>query len=455
VVVRTERKRPIGDLVLLLASVGAASASVVAIHRYAGQLLAELVKVPLLGGAGSLIVIFFGVLPLALFALDLLRWRSRPSERVGVSYPSVAVVVPAKDEAGLIGDCVRAIDDAAALYPARCTVLVVENGSTDSTYEEAAVAIRRVRNVRGILLRCEAKGKAYALNEGLRHAEEEIVLRIDADTVVTGSVLFGLMRHFRDPAVGGASGMPLPRSQSAWICKMRAIEVYYQVAFKRAGYNAIDAVGVLPGALVAYRKELLVKLNGFAQGINGEDADMTIRVGRLGYRIVSDRSVVAYTEMPSTLAYLREQRMRWARGTYHMLARNFSGIVMLQGIRCVWMLPWSGFVMLRRIMIVPFAAAGFLLIFVHQSPVPLHEVAGAGAILLGVQLVQMLVCMTFLGDPLLIGWIPTYIVFRLLISFFALETLLGLSFVRTRPTLLQTEAHFAMDERAAPLVEAS
>ena len=36
---------------------------------------------------------------------------------------------------------------------------------------------------------------------------------------------------------------------------------------------------------------------------------MTMRVGRLGYRIVSDRSVRAYTEMPSTFAYLREQQL--------------------------------------------------------------------------------------------------------------------------------------------------
>jgi cellulose synthase/poly-beta-1,6-N-acetylglucosamine synthase-like glycosyltransferase len=47
------------------------------------------------------------------------------------------------------------------------------------------------------------------------------VLRIDADTIVTRSVLFGLIRHFRDPSVGGASGMPLPRVQSSWICRMR------------------------------------------------------------------------------------------------------------------------------------------------------------------------------------------------------------------------------------------
>jgi cellulose synthase/poly-beta-1,6-N-acetylglucosamine synthase-like glycosyltransferase len=282
-----------------------------------------------------------------------------------------------------------------------------------------------------VLLKCEPKGKAYALNYGLEHVDEEVVLRIDADTLVTRSVLFGLIRHFGDPGVGGASGMPLPRIQSSWICRMRAIEVYYQVGFKRTGYNAIDAIGVLPGALVAYRRRLLIQLNGFAEGVNGEDADMTVRVGRLGYRIVSDASVRAYTEMPTTFNYLREQRMRWARGTYHMLARNKSGIWMFQGLRCVWMLPWAGFIMFRRLMIVPFAASGVVLVAVTHSELPLREIAAGGAILLGVQLFQMTICMLLIGDPRLIASIPSYVIFRLIVSFFALETLLTLAFEST------------------------
>src|SRR5207244_935664 len=159
------------------------------------------------------------------------------------------------------------------------------------------------------------------------------------------------------------------------------------------------------------------KLNGFAEGVNGEDADMTIRVGRLGYRIVSDASVRAYTEMPSTFAYLREQRMRWARGTYHMLARNKSGIYMLQGLRCVWMLPC--------------AAAGIFLVLLNHSSVPLQEISAGGAIFLGVQLIQMIACMVLLGDTRLIASIPSYLIFRLIVSFYALETLLTLAFTQT------------------------
>jgi cellulose synthase/poly-beta-1,6-N-acetylglucosamine synthase-like glycosyltransferase len=428
VIVRSERKRPHRDIALLCIVVAVAVLAVLVVKRHWGELLILLSKTPLLGGIASTLVVFFGLFPGMLYAVNITR-RCTNRGKHTMLFP-VGILVPARNEEGLIGDCVRAIDEAVADYPEQCTVYVVENGSTDRTLEEARAAIREARHVRGVLLQCESKGKAFALNYGLRHVTEEIVLRIDADTLVTRSVLFGLIRHFGDPSVGGASGMPLPRVQESWICRMRALEVYYQVGFKRAGYNAVDAIGVLPGALVAYRRDLLVKLNGFAEGVNGEDADMTVRVGRLGYRIVSDASVRAYTEMPSTFAYLREQRMRWARGTYHMLARNKSGIYMLQGLRCVWMLPWAGFIMFRRLMMLPFAAAGLFLVLLNHSSVPLQEISAGGAIFLGVQLIQMIACMVLLGDTRLIASIPSYLVFRLIVSFYALETLLTLAFTR-------------------------
>lgn len=427
VVVRAERKRPrLNVLLLALAVITSAAAAWAIIHSW-HKTLGAIARIPLLGGIASAFVIFFGVFPLVLYLLNMARraiWR----RRAGGDLLSVGVIVPARNEAGLIGDCVRAIDRAAVNYPAPCTVYVVENGSSDATYDEARQAIEQLKHVRGIVLRCEPKGKAHALNFGLRHVTEDIVLRIDADTLVTDLVLPGLAQYFADSEVGGASGMPLPRVQSSWICRMRAIEIYYQVGFKRTGYNAVDAIGVLPGALVAYRRDLLIKLNGFAEGVNGEDADMTVRVGRLGYRIVSDPSVRAYTEMPSTFAYLREQRMRWARGTYHMLARNKSGIVMLQGLRCVWILPWAGFIMFRRLMILPFAAAGVVLVILQHSSAALREVAAGGAILLGVQLIQMACCLILIGDPRLVADIPGYLAFRLIVSFFALETLFSLAF---------------------------
>jgi hypothetical protein len=63
--------------------------------------------------------------------------------------------------------------------------------------------------------------------------------------------------------------------------------------------------------------------------------------------------------------------------------------------------------------------------------VPLQEISAGGGIFLGVQLIQMIACMVLLGDTRLIASIPSYLIFRLIVSFYALETLLTLAFTRT------------------------
>lgn len=428
--VSEEVRRWHGGIALAVLGSSASIAGILVAFRYLHRDFAAAERVPVFAGVGSAVLLFFGVVAVFFYLFDRAVASLTPSSGL---LPSVAVIIPAQNEGGVIGDTLAAIDDAAAEYPEAVRVYVVENGSTDDTRAEAEAAVGAMRHATGVVLTSPPRGKAAALNRGIEATNEEIVLRIDADTVVTSSVLFGLMRHFFDPRVGGASGMPLPRSRDSWICRMRAVEVYYQVGFKRSGYNVVDAIGVLPGALVAYRRELLVKLNGFAEGVNGEDADMTVRVGRLGYRIVSDPTVRAYTEMPTTFSHLREQRMRWSRGTYHMLARNKSAIIRLQGLRAVWMLPWAGFIMLRRLMILPFACVAVALVVSTRSSLSLGEVSAGGAILLGFQLLLMAACMGFFREWRLIAEIPSYVVFRLIVSFYALETLLGLSFRPLEP----------------------
>jgi cellulose synthase/poly-beta-1,6-N-acetylglucosamine synthase-like glycosyltransferase len=209
-----------------------------------------------------------------------------------------------------------------------------------------------------------------------------------------------------------------------WIERMRALEVHYGAAFKRSSQGAVDAIPVLPGATVAFRRDILVWLGGFSEGMLGEDSDITVRVGRLGYRIVSDPTINVFSEQPQSFRELREQRMRWSCGLFHMIGRNRSTISHLQGLRGVWTMPWACFVMFRKLMLIPFAVAAVGLILMDHSLFPIKEVTAAGAITLGAQLIEMAVVVTVLGGPSHIVNVPSYIVFRLIVTYFSLETLL-------------------------------
>lgn len=428
--VRIERELPRRWLpvgLLALASLASLASAWALEHWFGGYIHARLEQLPLLGGSGSGVVIFFITLPMALCALGAAAGPLRPPPPRG-RWLSVAFVVPARDEREMIGDCVEAIAAAAAAYPGPVQAIVVENGSSDGTAAAVRAAFARLPDLDAVLLECPALGKSRALNVGLSHAEADVVVRVDADTLVSSDLLLKAMPHFWDPEVGGVGTLPVPRQDRGWIAHMRAIETYYGAAFKRVAQNVADCVTVLPGATVAYRRALLLRLGGFAERVNGEDADITVRVGRLGYRVVADWRIRTFTDVPRNLSQLREQRMRWSRGLYHMVGRNRSAILRRQGLRGVWMLPWASFMMFRKLMLVPFAVAAAAMIAAQPSILPLREVAAAGAIMLGLQLAQMIVVVLFYRRPGLVMVLPSYLVFRLIVTYYALETLLTLVF---------------------------
>ena len=105
------------------------------------------------------------------------RRRRRPLAAGGPP-PSVpvSVVVPARDEEARLAGCLEPLRADPDLHE----LIVVDDESTDAT---AAVAeAHGARVVRGRPLPAGWAGKAWALDQGLRSAQGELVLFLDADT---------------------------------------------------------------------------------------------------------------------------------------------------------------------------------------------------------------------------------------------------------------------------------
>jgi cellulose synthase/poly-beta-1,6-N-acetylglucosamine synthase-like glycosyltransferase len=436
-IVQAVLKRPRYYAVVFVGCIAAAVVTIWALFHYESHSLHLLSRIPLLGGLLSIVVLFFALFPgyLCLCGYVIERARRHTLEELETPGPAGVPVtpltfgflVPAHNEEGRIGHCVRAIDAAAGEWPGGATIYVVENGSTDNTYTEARAALDACQHARGVLLTSATESKmhakAHALNTALFAATEDIVVRVDADTFVSRPILPLMAPSFEDPRVGGVGSIPLPHKLTIWIERMRAIEVYYGAAFKRTAQGAVDAIPVLPGATVAYRREVVCALGGIAEGMLGEDADITMRVGRLGYQIISDPAIKVYSEQPQNFRELREQRMRWSFGLFHSISRNRDAIFHLDGLRGIWIMPWACLIMFRKLILIPFAVAVVGLILLDDSFFPLHEIAAAGAIALGAQLLVMAVVISILGGPARVISLPSYIVFRLIVTYFALETL--------------------------------
>jgi cellulose synthase/poly-beta-1,6-N-acetylglucosamine synthase-like glycosyltransferase len=442
-----ERRRPRAYALLLLVatagSLGLATVVFVAASRIGREL-----SLPLAGGLESWAVLFTLALVTLLYLASTVQRRACAVD----DHPalSVAFLVPAYNEQDGIAACIEALDRAAAGYRGRCRLYLVDNASQDETGAVAARAIAGCRALSGQVLHCPARGKSRALNFGLAHASEDVVVRVDADTVVSPTLLRQLVPYFRDGAVGGVTGMSLPMNARSWLGCMRLIEVHYNIGFVRSAQSALDVVMVMPGVLASYRRELLVALGGFGEGFNGEDADITVRIGRLGYRIVNDPRIRVQTEMPATLGQLREQRQRWARGLFHMAARNLSIVWMRQGLRGLWLLPWSILNCSRRSLTLPVLACALAVELADLTVFSIRQISLVGGVVLSLQLAVIVVLLLAHRQFRALAAAPTYLLFRLFRKYVALETLLTLR-LRTspaRPPLSVPRMGYGPSERA-------
>jgi len=77
----------------------------------------------------------------------------------------------------------------------------------------------------------------------------------------------------------------------------------------------LDCITVVPGAVGAWRRELILQAGGFTPLTLAEDADLTLAIRKMGYAIVYEDEAVALTEAPDTVRGFIRQRYRWMYGT--------------------------------------------------------------------------------------------------------------------------------------------
>lgn len=155
-------------------------------------------------------------------------WRTDirlPPREVPERWPSVAVVVPARDEAGVLPLSLPGL--LAQRYPGRAEVFLVDDGSTDGT-GELARRLARERPPHGLPLTVVSPGepgpgwtgKLWALRHGMALARErtgaEYLLLTDADIAHAPDSLRDLVGAATGAGLDLVSQMARLRADSAW-----------------------------------------------------------------------------------------------------------------------------------------------------------------------------------------------------------------------------------------------
>lgn len=242
--------------------------------------------------------------------------RSRNLEREEYT-PPVTVIVPGYNEEKVICRTVEMILDSD--YP-DLHVIAVDDGSTDDT--ELILRKRFSDDQRVTVIRKENGGKSSALNLALETAQTEIVVCVDADTVIAPDAVRKLARHFINPKVGAVAGNIKVGNRTNPLATWQSLEYITSQNFDRRAYALLDSVPVVPGALGAWRRSVILEAGGYDSSTLAEDTDLTFRVRLLGYLTQTENEALAFTEAPDAVRALSKQRFRWAFGILQALWKH-------------------------------------------------------------------------------------------------------------------------------------
>jgi peptidoglycan-N-acetylglucosamine deacetylase len=257
----------------------------------------------------AILLIIGRLLSIAILAI-VQKIREKKSKTLDVDYkPRVSVVVPAFNEEL---NAVRTVDNLLkTIYP-DLEIIFVDDGSKDNTYNKVSAAFENNPKVK-VFTKTNG-GKAAALNYGIQYATGEILVCIDADTVLPADAIPKMIPFFANDKVGAVAGNVRVGNTVNMLTNWQSIEYTTSQNFDRRAFDAVNAILVVPGAIGAFRKTAMEDIDGFTTDTLAEDCDLTLRLLRAGYVIRSCNKALALTEAPETLNMFLKQRSRWTFG---------------------------------------------------------------------------------------------------------------------------------------------
>ncbi|RIW31836.1 glycosyltransferase family 2 protein [Bacillus salacetis] len=263
---------------------------------------------------------------------------------------SFSVIVPAYNEAIVIENCILGF---LQTKHQNAEMVIVNDGSSDNTLEVLKTQLKlrpyvkpfdrtlphkeilnvyRSETAKNIFVIDKFNGgKADALNAGINFANKEIVVTLDADSILDPNSLSEMNDAFKEKNVVACGGNVMiaqafkgefghfkPHFKMKGILRYQYLQYLTDFFLYKRAQATLGTMSVISGAFGAFKKEMLLKINGFRSTV-GEDMDITLKVHKFikengnEDKITFVPSAVCFTEAPSSIKDLFKQRVRWQK----------------------------------------------------------------------------------------------------------------------------------------------
>ncbi|WP_431999828.1 glycosyltransferase family 2 protein [Streptomyces sioyaensis] len=212
-------------------------------------------------------------------------------------------------------------------------ILVVDDASTDRTGEVAAahgVTVLRPPHNLG--------SKAKAQNFALPQCTTDLVLAVDADTVLAPDYIETVVPVFEDPGVAVAAGTVRTRHTRTLWERGRSTEYLFGFHWHRPIQARANSPMVCSGCCSVFRRDDLMAFGGFPERTIVEDMDFTWSQQIAGRRAVYVSDAVALAADPEDFTYLRKQVWRWMAGFCQNVRLHLGQLIVRKPLLAVWVL---------------------------------------------------------------------------------------------------------------------
>ncbi len=276
----------------------------------------------------GIVYIFYDTCLLAFTAVQM-RGLLRPALPVASPVrPSFGVIVAAHNEERALP---VTIDALLAQTDIPDLIVIADDGSSDGTptllrdrYALTPGVRHRMQATDFLWLQLPHGGKARALNQAVTRVDTDVVLTVDADTLLEAHAIAAMRTAFAgEIALVAATGVLTPvcgPAASGRLFEWFQRYEYIRNFLSRYAWMRLDSLLLISGAFAAFRTRALIDVGGFDPDCYVEDYELIHRLHRhsvdhaLGWRVRVVGGAQARTDAPETLPSFLRQRRRWFAG---------------------------------------------------------------------------------------------------------------------------------------------
>lgn len=350
-----------------------------------------------------ILILTFILLPQGLFTLYwmLYTWNNpevadhfRSPKEFTTPQMSFTALLPARHEENVIKDTIRAVDRMNYPDHLKEILVLIRDEDDDMTIQRTKEAIAEIGKdtIKLVTFTDGPKNKPNGLNKGLRVAGNQVICVFDAEDEPHAD-LYNVINTVmvRDNADIVQAGVQLMNFKSTWFSALNCLEYFFWFKSGLHAFTRQFHVTPLGGNTVFFKKAQLDSIGGWDQNCLTEDADVGLRLTRLGAKIqiVYDEKHATQEETPSTVESFIKQRTRWCQGFYEVFAKgDWLRLPSLkQKITALYILLNS----LLQAAIILYLPVGLYVALTQQLPVPIALISYIPIFMLGMQLVVNLI----------------------------------------------------------------